>query len=88
MTVVGHLEVVTVSMSAEFKSFLLITCLDAPECTTNSLSSSSFLDGEGRHHCSVGDKKVDLCVSFTFKIFGTTLHAASRAQCSCHSVSS
>ena len=62
MTVVGHREVVTVSNSAEFKSFLLI--IDAPESTAKSLSSGSILGGEGRDHFSVGEKKVVLCFSF------------------------
>ena len=39
MTVVGLLDVVKVSISAEFKSFLLIMCIDALESTTNSRSS-------------------------------------------------
>ena len=88
ITVVGLFEVVTVSNSAEFKSFLLIMCIDAPESTTNSLSSSSIFDGEGRHHFSVSEKKVDSCFSFSFRIFFASLHAASRAHRSCHSVSS
>ena len=49
ITVVGLLDVVTVSNSAEFKSFLLIMCIDAPESTTNSLSSGLRVDGAGRH---------------------------------------
>ena len=57
MTVVGHLEVVTVSKSVEFRSFLLVMCIDAPESTTNYLSSGLILNGEGRHHFSVGEKK-------------------------------
>ena len=39
MTVVGLHDFVTVSISASFKSFLLIICIDAPESTTNSRSS-------------------------------------------------
>ena len=38
ITVVGLVDVVTVSISAEFKSFVLIMCINAPESTTNSLS--------------------------------------------------
>ena len=38
-------------------------CIDVPESTTNSLSSGLILDGEGRHHFPVGEKKVDLCFS-------------------------
>ena len=86
ITVVGLFEVVTVSNSAEFKAFLLIMCIDAPESTTNSLSSGSIFDGEGRHHFSVSEKKVDSCFSFSFRIFFASLHAASRAHRSCHSL--
>ena len=39
MTVVGLHDFVKVSISAEFKSFLLIMCIDAPESTTNFHSS-------------------------------------------------
>ena len=38
MTIVGLHDFVKVSISASFKSFLLIRCIDAPESTTNSLS--------------------------------------------------
>ena len=88
MTVVGLLDVVTVSNSAEFKSFLLIMCIDAPESTTNSLSSGLIVDGEGRHQFSEGEKNVVLYFSFSFRIFLASFHAASRAHRSCHSVSS
>ena len=40
MTIVGLHDFVNVSISAEFKSFLLIMCIDALESTTNSRSSS------------------------------------------------
>ena len=42
--------------SAEFKSFLLIVCIDAPESTTNSLSSGLRVDGAGRLQFSEGEK--------------------------------
>ena len=74
--------------SAEFRSFLLIMCIDALESTTNSLSSNRILDGEGRHLFSVGEKNAALCFPFNFRIFFASFHAASRAQCSFHSVSS
>ena len=38
------------------KSFLLIMCIDAPESTTNSLSSGLRVDGAGRHLFSEGEK--------------------------------
>ena len=68
--------------------FLLIMCIDAPESTTNSQSSGWILDGEGRHHISVGEKNVVFFFSINFRIFFANFHAASRPQCSCHSVSS
>ena len=47
---------------------------------TTSLSSRLILDGEGRHHFSVGEKKVDWCFSFNFRIFFASFHAASLAN--------
>ena len=49
-TVVGLHDFVKVFISAEFKSFLLIMCIDAPESTTNSPSSGFIADGAGTHH--------------------------------------
>ena len=40
--------------------FLLIMCIDAPESTTNSLSSSLRVDGAGRHLFSEGEKNAAL----------------------------
>ena len=77
-----------VSNSAEFKSFLLIVCIDAPESTTNSLSSGLRVDGAGRHQFSEGEKNAVFCFSFNISIFLASLHGASRAHRSCHSVSS
>ena len=77
ITVVGLLDVVTVSNSAEFKSFLLVMCIDAPESTTNSLSSGLIFGDAGRHRSSASEKKVDLSFSFSFTIFwpdSTLLH--------------
>ena len=88
MTVVGLLDVVKISISAEFKSFLLIMCIDAQESTTNSLSSGLRFDGAGRHQFSEGEKNVALSCSFNFNTLLASFHAASRAPCSCHSVSS
>ena len=45
-------------LSAEFRSFLPIMCIDALESATNSLSTGLILDGEGRQHFSVGEKNV------------------------------
>ena len=86
LTVVGFFDVVKVSNSAEFKSFLLIMCIDALESATNSLSSGPRVDGAGRHQFSDGEKNAALFFSFNFRIFWASLHAASRAHRSCHSV--
>ena len=48
MTIVGLHDFVKVSISAEFKSFILIICIDVPESTTTSRSSSLRFDA-GRH---------------------------------------
>ena len=55
--------------------FLLIMCIDAPESTTNSRSSGLRLDAS--KSCS-----------FNFNTFLASFHVASRAPCSCYSVSS
>ena len=44
MTIVGLRDFVKVSISASLKSLLLIICIDAPESTTNSRSSSLRVD--------------------------------------------
>ena len=69
------------------KSFLLIMCIDALESTTNSLSSGFNVDA-GRHLFSEDEKNAALSCSFNFDTFLASFHAASRAPCSCHSVSS
>ena len=71
MTVVGLYDFVKVSISASFKSFLLIICIDGPESTTNSRSSGSRFD-EGRHLFSEGEKNVALFFSINLLgyIFG------------------
>ena len=68
--------------------FLLIMCIDAPESTTNSLSSGLIVDGAGRHLFSEGEENAVWSFSFNFMIFLANFHAASRAHRSCHSVSS
>ena len=60
MTIVGLHDFVKVSISASLKSFLLIICIDAPESTTNSLSSGLRVDGAGRHLFSEGEKNAAL----------------------------
>ena len=85
MTIVGLHDFVKVSISAEFKSFLLIMCIDAPESTTNSRSSGLRVDA-GRHLFSEGEKNIALSCSSNFDTLLASFHAASRAPCSCHSV--
>ena len=72
--------------SIQFKSFLLIMCIDAPESTTNSRSSGLRIDA-GRHLLSEGEKNVALSCYFNFNTLLASFHAASRAPCSCHSLS-
>ena len=87
MTIVGLHDFVKVSISALLRSFLLIMCIDAPESTTNSLSSGFNVDA-GRHLFSGDEKNAALSCSFNLNTFLASFHAASRAPCSCHSVSS
>ena len=87
MTIAGLHDFVKVSISASLKSFLLNICIDAPESTTNSLSSSLRVDAS-KHLFSEGEKNVALSCSFKLNIFLARFHAASRAPYSCHSVSS
>ena len=60
------------------KSFLLIICIDAPESTTNSRSSSLRVDA-GKHQFSEGEKNVALSCSLNFNTFLVSFHSASRA---------
>ena len=75
-TVVELLDVVTVSNSAEFKSFLLIIV----HRRSGVYNKFSFLclrvDGEGRHQFSEGEKIAVLFFSFNFKICLASFHAA------------
>ena len=81
-------DFVKVSISASLKSFLLIMCIDAPESTTNSLSSGLRFDGAGRHLFSEGKENTASFFSINFRMLSASLHTASRAHRSCHSVSS
>ena len=87
MTIVGLHDFVKVSISASLKSFLLVICIDAPESTTNSRSSGLRTDA-GKHLFSEGEKNVALFLSYNINTLLASFHAASRAPCSCHSVSS
>ena len=66
MTIVGLHDFVKVSISASLKSFLLIMCIDAPESTTNSLSSGLRVDGASKHPFSEGEKNAAFIFSFNF----------------------
>ena len=61
-------------------------CMLALESTTNYLSSGFITDGAGRHHSLVGEKKVALFFSLSFKILLANLHASPRAHRFCLSV--
>ena len=61
--------------------------IDAPESTTKSRSLGLRFDA-GRHLFYEGEKNVALFFSFNFRTLLASLHAAARAPCSCHSVSS
>ena len=87
ITVVGLLDVLMVSNSAELRSFLLTTCILAPESTTDSLSSGSFVDAAGSTHSSAGSQNVALSLSLSLYMFLARFHALLRAHRCCLSVS-
>ena len=66
ITVVGLLDVLMVSSSAELKTRLLTICILAPESTTNSLSSGSFVDAARCTHSSAG--KIECSLVFFFEL--------------------
>ena len=66
ITIVGLLDVLMVSNSAELRSFLLTICILGPESTTNYLSSGSFVDAAGRTHSSAG--KLNAACLFFFEL--------------------
>ena len=71
ITVVGLVDVVMVSNSAELRSFLMIFYILAPESTTNSLSSGSFAEALGRTHFSCKREECSLVFLFEFvHVFG------------------
>ena len=84
-TVIGLLDVVTVSNSAKFKSFLLISA-PTHRSPQQLLSSGLIVDGEGRHQFSESEKNVVLCFSFNFRIHLALFHAASWAYRCCLSL--
>ena len=64
INVVGLLNVLMVSNSADLRSFLLTMRILAPESTTNSLSSGSFKDAAGSTHSSAGKQNAALTFFF------------------------
>ena len=88
VTVVGFLDARTVSNSAKFRSFLLGRCTDAPESTTNYLSSSFFADGASDDQTSEGDWNVALSLVLSLWTLFANAHASLRAHLSCCKVSS
>ena len=48
-------------------------CIDAPDSTTNTLSSGLRVDGARRHQFSEGEKNAVLSFSFFFRIFLASL---------------
>ena len=88
MTVVGLHDFVKVSISAEF-----VSCFADYMHRRAGVGNFSFLRflrvDPGRHLFSESEKNVALFISFwIFYTLLVSLHAASRAPCSCHSVSS
>ena len=72
MNIVRLHDFVKVSISTELKSFLLM-CIDAPESTTNSRSSSLNLDA-GRHLFSEGEKNAALSCSCNSRTLLASFH--------------
>ena len=68
-------------------SIIQVLFADHMQSTTNSRSSSLRVDAS-KHLFSEGEKNVALSCSFNFNTLLASFHAASRAPCSCHSVSS
>ena len=64
ITVVGLLDVLMVSNSAELRSFLMTICILAPDSTTNSLSSGSFVDAAGKYPFLRGKAECSLVFFF------------------------
>ena len=83
ITVVGLLDVLMVSNSAELRSFLLTICILAPESTTNYLSSGSFVDAAGSTHSSAEKWNAALSFSLSLQLFLPRFQALLRAHRCC-----
>ena len=53
-------------------------CIDAPESTTNYLSSGFIADDAGRHQTSAGEEKVALSSSLSFRVLLASISASLR----------
>ena len=88
ITVVGLLDVLMVSTSAELRSLLLTICMLAPESTTNSFSSSFMVDAAGIIHSFCTRTEWSFVLFFELVNVLARFHALPRAHRSCLSVSS
>ena len=88
ITVVGLLDVLMVSNSEGLMFFLLTICKLAPESTSNSLSSGSFVDAAGSTHSSAGKQNVASSFCLSLYLFLARFQALLRAHRRCRSVSS
>ena len=68
--------------------FPLSMCIEAPESTTNCLSSGFVEDGAVGHQTSEGEKNVALSFSSSLRIPFAISHATLRAHRSCFKVDS
>ena len=75
------------SSSSELRSFLLSMCIDAPESTTNSLSSGFFEDGADSDQASEDEKNVARSFLLSLWTFFAKSNASLGALHSCCKVS-
>ena len=85
--VVGFIDILMVSNSAELRSRLLTMCMLAPESITNFFSSIWIVGAVGIIHSLVGEYNVVLPFSLSLSIFLVRFHVLSRTHHSCLVVS-
>ena len=88
IAIVRFFDILTVSNSAELKSFLQTTFIPAPESTTNFLSSGSFVHAASSTHSSESEQNVALSFSSSLYLFLARFHDLPRAHRCCLAVSS
>ena len=88
ITAVGFLDTRAASSSADFRSFLLIMCIDALESTTKYLYSGLVEDDAGIDQTPEGEQNVAVSFSLSLSTFFAMSHASLRAHRSCCKVSS